>query len=368
MTVTVKMINPGRFSFLILAVCVLALAGCTTLPEKPATARKGPPYWPALPDQPRFVYETDLRDSNSIRAETETDRFKQLVTEGKPAVQSFKKAFAVAARFGSIYVTDTEDRVVYVFDVPLRKFYSFGYRPEGGLRKPLGIALDGKMNVYVADASERRIMVYDRLGLFQRAIGSREELKRPVGVAVNRAGDRIYVVDTGDAENDDHHVVVYDGAGTKLFTIGKRGSAPGEFNFPVAAAVAPDGTLYVLDAGNFRVQAFTPDGKFLRSFGSVGNGFGQFARPRGIAVDDEGNVYVSDTVFGNVQVFNSDGELLLAIGERSLEDGPGKFLLPAGVAVDETGRLYVVDQFFHKVEVIRRLTDEEGMRIVRANR
>ena len=85
-------------------------------------------------------------------------------------------------------------------------------------------------------------------------------------------------------------------------------------------------------------------------------------------VDDEGNVYVSDTVFGNVQVFNSDGELLLAIGERSLEDGPGKFLLPAGVAVDETGRLYVVDQFFHKVEVIRRLTDEEGMRIVRANR
>lgn len=358
----------GPIGILALAAIFLALGGCTTLSDTAATARKGPLYWPPLPAQPRFVYETDLRDSNSIRAESETDRFKRLVTGKQQQTESFTKPFAVAARQGSIYVSDTEDRVIYVFDVPLRKFYAFGYRPKGHLEKPMAIALDGKMNVYVADATERRIMVYDHLGLFEHAIGSKQDLDHPVGVAVNRAGTRVYVVDAGDVENEQHRVVVYDGSGKKLFTLGKRGSAPGEFNFPVAAATAPDGTLYVLDAGNFRVQAFTPDGKFLRSFGSLGNAFGQFARPRGIAVDDDGNVYVSDAKFGNVQIFNGDGELLLTVGERSLTDGPGKFLLPAGVAVDETGRLYVVDQFFHKVEVIRRISDAEGRRIVRANR
>ena len=69
------------------------------------------------------------------------------------------------------------------------------------------------------------------------------------------------------------------------------------------AAVAADGTLYVLDSGNFRVQAFDREGTFLRAFGKAGVNTGNFARPRGIAVDDEGRIYVSDASFNNFQIF-----------------------------------------------------------------
>ena len=151
--------------------------------------------------------------------------------------------------------------------------------------------------------------------------------------------------------------------GEPFLTIGHRGGKPGEFNLPVDVAVARDGTLYVLDSGNFRVQAFDSGGRFLRAFGSVGAGPGQFSRPRGIGVDPDGNVYVSDAWFGNVQVFDPRGRLLLAIGRRERADGPGHYRLPAGIAVDETRRVYIVDQYFHKVEVVRRLGDAESRRI-----
>ena len=94
--------------------------------------------------------------------------------------------------------------------------------------------------------------------------------------------------------------------------------ARANFNLPSDAVVAPDGaTLWVLDAGNFRVQAFDREGRFVRAFGSVGHNVGQFARPRGLAVDRDGLVYVSDAAFCNVQVFQGDGTMLLAIGGRA---------------------------------------------------
>lgn len=218
----------------------------------------------------------------------------------------------------------------------------------------------------MVDATARRVVVFDALGLFLGQIDGSQRWVRPSAVAVSAAGDRIHVVDTGGVDSDQHRVWVHDADGRALGAIGQRGSLDGQFNLPTDAAMAPDGTLWVLDAGNFRVQAFDAAGRYLRQFGALGTSVGQFARPRGLAVDRDGLVYVSDAAFCNLQVFQPDGVPLLAIGsraERGAEtDQPGRYLLPAKLAADETGRLYVVDQFLHKVEVIRRLDEAEGQR------
>lgn len=347
---------------LTLALATLAaLAGCADAPASRDDAPRT--LWPAPPEIPRYRFELVLRDSRSIRVESDNDRLQRLATGVEPPVVGFQKPLAVAARGGRVYVSDTEGRRIVVFDLPRGRVFAFGVRLQGELRKPAGVAVDDAGNVYVVDASARRVLVYDALGLFKRSIDGARDWDHPTGVAVNGAGDRLYVVDTGGVESDTHRVLAYDADGTRRFTLGRRGAETGEFNLPVDAAVAPDGTLYVLDAGNFRVQAFTPDGTFLRSFGSVGNGFGQFGRPRGIAVDRDGNVYVSDASFCNVQVFTPEGALLMALGTRARTDGPGRYLLPAGVGTDETGRVYIVDQYFHKVDVLRRLSDDEGRRL-----
>ncbi len=224
----------------------------------------------------------------------------------------------------------------------------------------MGLALDRESNVYVADSGLHQIMMYDSWGLLIRRFGDAKTLDRPTGVAANAEGTRVYAIDRANNESDQHRVAMFDGEGRFLRHIGRRGKRDGEFNIPVAGACAPDGTFYVLDAGNFRVQALTPDGEFKHSFGGVGIEFGKLARPRGLAVDRQGNVYVSDASFNNIQIFDAKGQLLLAIGQLSRSDVPGRYGLVSGIAVDETGRIYIADQLFNKVEVVRPLKDFEA--------
>ncbi|WP_088286169.1 hypothetical protein [Ideonella sp. A 288] len=344
----------------------LAAAGCAAPPApEPPVDDTGDRLWPRPPERPRYAWETDLRTVGDLFENDERSRtVRMLAGERVPREAAFEKPIAVAARAGRIYVADSVQRRIIVFDVPRRKVFAMGLRTPGTLQKPISVAVDGNRQVYVADATLRKVMVYDSLGLFQRAIGAPEDLERPTGVAVEPSGERVYVIDRGDVEGDRHRVIAYDATGKRLQEIGTRGKQNGQFNIPVQGAVDGQNRLWVLDAGNFRVQAFDRDGRFIRAFGQVGTGLGQFARPRGIACDPQGQVYVSDASFGNVQVFSPDGELLIALGRSSRRDLPGHYGLPHGVAVDETGRVYIVDQFFNKVEVLRPVGESEGQRMV----
>jgi len=358
----------SRVSQLILPILVLLLAACSTVEEKKPF--DGPLFWPQPPDLPRFAYETVLRSQADIAAVTEQAKLREQLT-GIQAVSNLPvldKPSSIVARDGMIYVADTGSNTIVVFNIRLRRIFHFGIREPGNLAKPAGLAMDDAMRIYVADSKLRKVFVYDAYGLFLRTVGSPEDLERPTGVAVSRDGELIYVVDRSYNENDNHRVIVYDKEGLKLKVIGSRGNGEGQFNVPLQAAVGPDGTLYVLDSGNFRVQAFDKDGKYLRSFGNPGKEFGNFARPRGIAVDDDGNIYVSDGSFNNFQIFNPEGQLLLTIGEGSLVSNPGRYGMLSGIAVDETGRIYVVDQLYEKVEVIRRLTESEGLKLLKESK
>lgn len=64
----------------------------------------------------------------------------------------------------------------------------------------------------------------------------------------------VYVLD-----RQAHHVRVFDADGAHLATLGGKGEGPGEFAFPEAIAVLPDGRLLVRDPGNMRVQVFHLD-------------------------------------------------------------------------------------------------------------
>jgi sugar lactone lactonase YvrE len=63
---------------------------------------------------------------------------------------------------------------------------------------------------------------------------------------------------------------------------------------PNGLAIGNNGTVYVVDTGNQRIQKFTQNGTYISEFGESGMQDGKFLSPKGIAIDKEENVYVSD--------------------------------------------------------------------------
>ena len=341
---------------------ILGLIGCAS-EVKQQTTPTGPIYFPSQPDEPRFVFERIVQASGAIEQIDNQTRMRQILTGETTAGTVMSKPFDVAVCQGLIYVSDTVLRTVMVFDVPGKRFFQIGAEEPAVLRKPLGLATDEECNLYVADGTTRQIMIFDQAGQFLKAIGGQEWFERLSHVTVSRDGSRVFAVDTGNIRSTSHQVRVFDvQSGKHLFDIGERGEKEGQLNLPRDAELGPDGNLYIVDGGNFRVQVFDQQGNVIRSIGTLGRRYGQFARPKGIAIDPAGNVYVSDAAHGNFQIFSNEGELLLFVGERSESFGPAKYMLPAGIDVDEDGRIYMVDQYFRKLDIYRpvKITESEG--------
>ena len=104
------------------------------------------------------------------------------------------------------------------------------------------------------------------------------------------------------------HVDVYVGR----YNRGKIGFFRGFIHvLQLSVCVAEEGSIYVADWGNNRVQIFSDDGSIEGSFGEQGSGEGQFDRPTGIAVDAHGDIYVAD--WGNNRVTSEASALLNGI-------------------------------------------------------
>lgn len=343
-------------SLVFILTAALALGGCVAVPESREAQKQEAAaiVFPPPPDEPRFFYERTLYSSANVKSDTGTDAFRRAVTGEQRQGEGLAKPYGVAVHRGRVFVGDTVNHVVMAFDIPGQRFFKIGEEELGALSMPLGMDVDKQGNLYVVDGIAKRVTVYDRDGKFLRSIAGPTWFNKPAGLAVDASGRRVYVVDIGGVQSQEHRVRVFDAqSGEHLFDFGKRGDQPGEFNLPRDITVAPDDSLYVVDGGNFRVQKFRDDGTLISVFGSIGRQSGQFSRPKEAAVDQAGNVYVADAAFGNFQIFNPDGQLLLAVGGRSSTDAPAKYMLPSGIAVDEDGRVYMVDQYFRKVDIYR---------------
>ncbi|MGE5376226.1 MAG: hypothetical protein ACM3XO_14305, partial [Bacteroidota bacterium] len=180
-------------------------------------------------------------------------------------------------------------------------------------------------------------------------------LNAPRAIANGLNGD-LYVADSRN-----HRILHIAADGSVLHEWGTfadqaSGNAPqGTFNEPWGVAVGPDGSVYVTDTWNHRVQKFTADGKPIKMWGQYGQPVADvleskssFWGPRGIAVDKNGHVYVADTGNKRIVVFDSDGKYLTDFGSAGFD--PGQFDEPVGVAVGNDGVVYVTDTWNQRVQ------------------
>jgi sugar lactone lactonase YvrE len=286
---------------------------------------------------------------------------------------------------------------------PMLMWGKRGFAP-GEFNAPISLAFNAIDELYVTDALNQRVQVFQADGTFVRMFSMPV---RPAGVAVDDAG-LVYV-----SNWNQNQIVVHSPEGQRVRAWGKAGTAAGEFRLPGGLAFGKGGSLYVADSGNARIQQFTAAGVFLRAWGELGGGPGlfgagtepgtRFAGPQFVSVDRRGRVYATDTascrvqrfsangqfevqwrndfagpggfgsllapVFGpialgvdhqdrvwvgaanhRVQQFTASGRFLRALGSDQHDDARGHFRTPHGIAFDSQGFLYVADTMNFRIQ------------------
>jgi DNA-binding beta-propeller fold protein YncE len=193
-----------------------------------------------------------------------------------------------------LFVTDFDRRCIQVFDATHGRFMQ---KVELGF-EPCGLCLHAGL-LYVADATKHRTVVL-------------------------RASDFAFI---------------------RAF--GSEGQADGLLDSP-GGVVIVDSTLYVTEANNHRVSAFTLGGQFVRKWGSRGSGDGQLNYPLGLHSDGR-FIYVADCHNHRVQIFTLHGEFVAKFGKRGERDGELKY--PWSVFIsndvlmvgDYTGRVHLFE-------------------------
>lgn len=334
----------------------LALAGCASdgvvrgrlhygLADAPEGQRL---LWPQPPEVPRYAYAGTLTgEPNFRRDEAATGRLEAfgrwlvgLDGRGRAPVVLQRPAALVGDEHGRLYVSDASRQAVFVFDAAQGELQVWE-QADAVLRfvAPGGLAPAPGGGLFVADAELGVVVRLDAAGRPRGQIG-RGTLKRPTGLARDAAAGRLYVADTAA-----HDIKVFDDAGTLLETLGRRGEAPGEFNYPTHLAFA-QGRLVVADTLNQRVQLRQADGRW-QLIGRRGLQVGDLVRPKGVALDDEGHVYVIESYYDSLLVFSPQGEFLMPISGTGT--ATGRFYLPAGVWIDAKNRVHVADMFNGRV-------------------
>lgn len=323
-----------------------------------ASPQEGP-RWPPAPDPTRLVFLRAVSGTAAPQAQGGWGRFFNTllgVEAGQPGrgePGGLVLPTGVAARAGVLWVADLGAKAVYRYDEAAERGEWLPKGAERVLESPVSVAPAPDGRLFVADSVLGKVLVLDAAGRLAGELrGDPMGMGRPVGLAVG--GGRVYVADVLN-----HRVSFYSLDGAYLAASGRRGSGPGEFNYPTYLWYDEGKErLWVCDSGNFRLQALDRDGRPLSVFGEAGNRPGYLARPRGVAVDADGHPWVVDGAFDSVSAFDDAGRLLLFVGRSG--HGSGEFNLPGGAAFDEAGRFFVADTHNARIQVFQYV--KEGAR------
>ncbi len=252
---------------------------------------------------------------------------------------------------GRLYVTDAVNANVQVFDKGTGKFIArFGGKGQGKdqFEKPEGIAIDKDGNIFVADYMSGYVKKFDKgyQHLLTFSDYGTKEGQNLESEFMDIADGLLYMAEAGN-----HRVDVFDLNGVFKRVIGAKGNGPGQLQRPEAARVSKTGLVYVTDLGNNRVQVFTKEGTLVKGWGKEGTAAGEFRKPTGLALDKQGNVYVSEVYNNRIQVFDKDGKPLASFGTHGKNNG--EFDNLHGLAVDERGYLYACDTGNNRVQVFK---------------
>ena len=177
-----------------------------------------------------------------------------------------------------------------------------------GLDWPQYFFVDENMNIYVSDMLVHQILLFHtNLTSGRRVAGSglkgsgTTQLDKPYGIFVDRNGT-IYIADHGN-----HRIMKWfsdASEGIRVAGDGTSGPSATQITYPTQILVDTNDYMYISEVGTHRITRWGPDSMFgvciAGCAGGAGNAATQLSGPHSLAFDSEGSLYVSD--YGNHRV------------------------------------------------------------------
>ncbi len=164
---------------------------------------------------------------------------------------------------GNFYLTDTGNNRIIKFDTDFKFLSQFGIEGSapGQFDHPHGIGIDSHGNIFINELNNTRIQKFTNDGKFIKQWGSAGKGSGQFTLELEHLkvdkNDRVFITDGAD----NPRVQVFDNEGHFITEFGKFGIGNGEFKKPEHVAFNEKdnkGTVYVVDRGNHRIQAFLP--------------------------------------------------------------------------------------------------------------
>lgn len=251
---------------------------------------------------------------------------------------------------GRILVADTGNHRVARFDsagIYLGEFGGFGY-DANNFDRPTVLWNGGALAIWVLDQGNARVVKYDLEGHLLGVLVSlradetraRLDLVDPEGLAADRGG-QLYVT---DASGD--RILLFDPLGAVLTPRGGFGAQPGRFDRPTGVSADDRGRLLVADAGNRRIQLLDPFGEALAAWpldqGMTGK------EGLAVAFGPDSTWALADRATGRLALRTMSGALLARFVPKAKGDPH-----PSGIVFDARGRLLATDARNHRLLFFR---------------
>ena len=156
-----------------------------------------------------------------------------------------------------LYVVDTHNHRVAVLDIESGNIVTtIGKRgrEEGEFNFPSHITVDPKGNLYVVDTMNGRVQIFDSSGRFMRSFGRLGDgpgmFARPKGIALDSEG-HIYVIDSAF-----NNVQIFNSEGELLMAFGEFGEGRGQQILPAGLSIDSEDRIYLIDQWNARVNVY----------------------------------------------------------------------------------------------------------------
>ncbi len=239
---------------------------------------------------------------------------------------------------GEIYVSDRLSNSIYKFSPELRLLAREGGvgMSSGGFNKPLGIACDAALNLYVADNGNRQIQILDRDLHFVNTISSYYNDKGesinfdlPSDISIDREGN-LWI-----ADND--KILEINPFYNLTLEISNRVPGGVFIGKSSSAEVSSQNMVAVGDPDNGDVLLLSIYGNLTKRI-AAGNAYA-------VAWDNYGEIWVADPESNRISAYDKNGRVLFIFSDT--ERGSS----PAWIAFDSNGRLGVADKGLRKIRI-----------------